>query len=153
VLRPQSRKNRIEPQKDGLVAITLKRAYADGNHPASRLLCPQTMFFRGLLRLGLDPSEFHPTWARATSRISSRRGGPLSVKRFGLFDKGLNERLEVLGRHFVTSEHTLHRSADCCSRVVSTYLRRWCGGRHFSDSGLGLPISAAPPFSVAGRRT
>ena len=30
VLRPPVAQERIEPQKDGLVAITLKRAYADG---------------------------------------------------------------------------------------------------------------------------
>jgi hypothetical protein len=55
VLRPPVAQERIEPQKDGLVAITLKRAYADGT--VAVVMDPLSLLCR--LAMSVPPPRYH----------------------------------------------------------------------------------------------
>jgi hypothetical protein len=55
VLRPPVAQERIEPQKDGLIAITLKRAYADGT--VAVVMDPLSLLCR--LAMSVPPPRYH----------------------------------------------------------------------------------------------
>ena len=55
VLRPPVAQERIEPQKDGLIAITLKRAYADGT--VAVVTDPLSLLCR--LAMSVPPPRYH----------------------------------------------------------------------------------------------
>ncbi|HMJ54606.1 MAG TPA: transposase [Polyangiaceae bacterium] len=55
VLRPPVAQERIEPQKDGLVAITLDRAYADGT--VAVVMAPLSLLCR--LTMSVPPPRYH----------------------------------------------------------------------------------------------